>query len=240
MVSPRSVNCSVASAAGGAVSAAGNSPPAIVLHFSRDDEAEDLVDVVHHRLEVFAFLLQLDDLPVFLQHLCRNMAGNSENLREIQPKGSNIYNYINKNKITLFSKQGVNKTKERPNSQIILNLFKHYIIYFFNILIRSKDKEYLGGMVDLLKSLINNHLECSDYLIEEFCNKNIIIEYLINCPSYEIKKLIVGILYCAMIKSVNGYELNKIEKTTKNNTYQTKTNKNLTKTQAPRLEEDEE
>ena len=194
-------------------------------------------------LELFCNILNYHysyDLPVFLQHLCRNMAGNSENLRDIQPKGSNIYNYINKNKITLFSKQGINKTKERPNSQIILNLFKHYIIYFFNILIRSKDKEYLGGMVDFLKSLINNHLECSDYLIEEFCNKNIIIEYLINCPSYEIKKLIVGILYCAMIKSVNGYELNKIEKTKKNNTYQTKTNKKLTKTQAQRLEEDEE
>jgi hypothetical protein len=43
-----------------------------------------------------------------------------------------------------------------------------------------------------------------------------------------------------MIKSVNGYELNKIEKTKKNNTYQTKTNKKLTKTQAQRLEEDEE
>ena len=194
-------------------------------------------------LELFCNILNYYysyDLPVFLQHLCRNMAGNNDNLREIQAKGSNIYNYINKNKITLFSKQGINKTKERPNSQIILNLFKHYIIYFFNILIRSKDKEYLGGMVDLLKSLINNHLECSDYLIEEFCNKNIIIEYLINCPSYEIKKLIVGILYCAMIKSVNGYELNKIEKTKKNNTYQTKTNKKLTKTQAQRLEEDEE
>ena len=51
-----------------------------------------------------------------------------------------------------------------------------------------KDKEYLGCMVDLMKFFINDQVECSDYLIEEFCNKNIIIEYLMNCPSYEIKK----------------------------------------------------
>ena len=57
-----------------------------------------------------------------------------------------------------------------------------------------------------LKFLINEQLECSDFLIEEFCNKNLIIEYLINCPSYEMKKLIVGIIYCAMINCVKTYE----------------------------------
>ena len=129
-----------------------------------------------------------------------------------------------------------NKSKEKTNSRIILNIFKYYIIYFFNVLIRSKDKEYLGCMVDLMKFLINDQLACSDYLIEEFCNKNIIIEYLINCPSYEIKKLIVGILYCAMIKSVNGYEYTKIGQNNKNN----RQNKKLSKNQVQNLKEDEE
>ena len=129
-----------------------------------------------------------------------------------------------------------NKGKEKTNSRIILNIFKYYIIYFFNVLIRSKDKEYLGCMVDLMKFFINDQLACSDYLIEEFCNKNIIIEYLINCPSYEIKKLIVGILYCAMIKSVNGYEYTKIGQNNKNN----RQNKKLSKNQVQNLKEDEE
>jgi hypothetical protein len=180
------------------------------------------------------------DLPVFFEHLCKNNASNNENLREIQARGSNINNYINRKKIILFSNPSVIKKKEKANSQIILNIFKYYIIYFFNIMIRSKDKEYLGGMVDLLKFLINEQLECSDFLIEEFCNKNLIIEYLINCPSYEMKKLIVGILYCAMIRSVNGYDFNKIQNSKKNNNYKTITKKALTKTQAQRLEEDEE
>ena len=194
-------------------------------------------------LELFSNILNYYysyDLPIFLLHLCRSNASNNEYLREIQAIGSNLNNYINKEKIVLFTKTSINKNKGKTNSKIILNIFKHYIIYFFNVLIRSKDKEYLGGMVDLFKFLINDQLECADYLIEEFCNKNIIIEYLINCPSYEIKKLIVGILYCAMIKSVNGYEYTKIEKFTKHTNQKTITNKKLSKTQAKSLEEDEE
>ena len=191
-------------------------------------------------LELFCNILNYYysyDLPVFLLHLCRNNASNNENLREIQAIGSNLNNYINKDKIILFTKTTLNKNKEKTNSKIILNIFKYYIIYFFNVLIRSKDREYLGGMVDLFKFLINDQLECAVYLIEEFCNKNVIIEYLINCPSYEIKKLIVGILYCAMIKSVNGYEFTKIKK---NNNQRFNTTKKLTKTQAKSLDEDEE
>ena len=131
--------------------------------------------------------------------------------------------------------------KGKTDPKIILNIFKCFILYFFNVLIRSKEKEYIGGMVDLIKFLINDQLDCSDYLIEEFCNKNVIIEYLINCPSYEIKKLIVGILYCAMIKSVNGYELSKIKRQDKNKTNLSSINtKKLSKTQSQSLEEDEE
>ena len=193
-------------------------------------------------LELFCNILNYYysyDLPIFLLHLCRNNASNNENLREIQAMGSNLNYYINKEKILLFTKTAYNKNKEKANSEIVLNIFKYYIIYFFNVMIRSKDKEYLGCMVDLLKFLINDQLACSDYLIEEFCNKNIIIEYLINCPSYEVKKLIVGILYCAMIKSVNGYEFTKIEKTKKNSAQKYINSKKLSKTQAQNIEEDE-
>ena len=66
--------------------------------------------------------------------------------------------------------------------------------------------------MDLIKFILNEHGNCANYLIEEFCNMNVIIEYLINCPRYEIKKVIVGILYCAMIKSINDYQLVKIKK----------------------------
>ena len=160
------------------------------------------------------------DLQVFLMHLCRN-ANNTKLLREINATSSNLISYIEKNKLFLFSKKNKPNTKPNQNSQLILNLFKHFIIYFYNVFLRTKEKEYLGGMVDLMKFLLNDQPLCSNYLIEEFCNQNTIIEYLMNCPVYEIKKLIVGILYCAMIKSVGDYEIsvrkNESEKKRQNN-----------------------
>ena len=146
------------------------------------------------------------DLTVFLMHLCRN-ANNTKLLREISATSSNLISYIEKNKLFLFSKKNKPNTKPNQTSQKIINLFKHFIIYFYNVFLRTKQKEYLGGMVDLMKFLLNDQPLCANYLIEEFCNQNTIIEYLMNCPVYEIKKLIVGILYCAMIKSVNDYEI---------------------------------
>ena len=127
---------------------------------------------------------------------------------------SNIENYLLKKKIFIIdSNEKINNinlietnesNKEEENK--ILDLFKNLIIYFFNVMIRAREKEYLGGTVNLIKYMINSYLFCSDYLIEEFSNYNSLIEYMINCPNYEIKKLIVGIIYCAMIKSVTSYE----------------------------------
>ena len=162
------------------------------------------------------------ELPIFLMYLCRN-TNNRGMMRELNSINSNLNSYIDKNKLILFSNKEKADNKVNRNSEQILNLFKHFIIFFYNVFLRSKEKEYLGGMVDLIKFLMNDNPICGNYLIEEFCNKNVIIEYLINCPLYEIKKLVVGILYCAMIKSVNEYKseiLTKIGengKMTKNN-----------------------
>ena len=53
------------------------------------------------------------DLPVFFEHLCKNNASNNENLREIQARGSNINNYINRKKIILFSNPNKKKKKKK-------------------------------------------------------------------------------------------------------------------------------
>ena len=124
-------------------------------------------------------------------------------------ENSNLYNYLLKNKIVLINKAKNNNQKD--NKEKILELFKYLIIYFFNVMIRSREKDYLGGTVDLIKFFINNYIYCSDYLIEEFTNQNVLLEYIVNCPSYDMKKLIVGIIYCAMINCVKSYE-NKMRK----------------------------
>ena len=153
------------------------------------------------------------DLPVFFMHLCRNLnIRSTEIFREIQASGSNLNLYLDKNKLILFNS---NKKKSKGVSQKyysnqIMNLFKHYIIYFYNIFLKTKEKEYFGGMVDLIKFFVNDQSNCANYLIEEFCNSRTIIEFLMNCPLYEIKKLLVGILYCAMTKSIKETEYLKI------------------------------
>ena len=74
------------------------------------------------------------------------------------------------------------------------------------------------------------YIFCSDYIIEEFSTYNFLVEYMINCPLYNLKKLIVGILYCAMIKSINTYEgqkraeNNNLKKQQPTNSKQTKNN----------------
>ena len=150
------------------------------------------------------------DLPIFLLHLSRNLTS-QEITSNVQTLNSNLNLYLTKNKLVLFSKKKQSDNKIKQNKKQIFNIFKNFIIYFFNVFLRTKDKEYLGSFVDLIKLLINDNLECANYLIEEFCNRNVIVEYLINCPLYDIKKLIVGILYCAMIQLVNQYKDIKIE-----------------------------
>ena len=159
-------------------------------------------------LELFLNILNYyysNDLSVFLMHLCRNLNSRStEILREIQESGSNLNLYLDIKKLFIFNpnKKRSESISQKNYSTQIINLFKHFIIYFYSIFLKTKEKEYYGGMVDLIKFFINDQPNCANYLIEEFCNSKTIIEFLINCPVYEIKKLLVGILYCAMTKSI--------------------------------------
>ena len=174
-------------------------------------------------LELFLNILDYyynSEIYVFLMHLCRNLNSRSTEIyREIQASGSNLNLYLDNKKLILFNsnKPKIKTVLNKNYSSQILNIFKHFIIYFYNIFLKTKEKKYFGCMVDLLKFLLNDQLECADYLIEEFCNESTIVEYLINCPLYDIKKLIVGILYCAMGKSFKENEFSKVKKEKKIN-----------------------
>ena len=158
-----------------------------------------------------------NELCIFLMHLCRNLTKRTtEIFREVHSFESNLNLYLKNKKLVLFKRKTNNNQKLSSiykNSDHILNIFKHFIIYFYNIFLRTKEKQYIGCIVDLFKFLLNDQPNCANYLIEEFCNQKTIVEYLINCPSYEIKKLNVGILYCAMSKSLKEVEYTKIKET---------------------------
>ena len=125
---------------------------------------------------------------------------------------SNLYNYLVNNKILFFQINNNKNTDENKNKDFIKLLFEHLIVFFFNIKIRTTNKKCFGGYVDLIKFFINNYSYCCEYFLEEFCNYNVVMEYLINCPLYEVKKLIVGLINCAMINSMEIFKIKQKKK----------------------------
>ena len=185
----------------------------------------------HFTLELYINILNNIDynnnLPNLFDELClinneHPFQTELNNFRNKKIKGSNLTKNINKEKIIIFKDNRGNFSIKEKKEKII-ELFKYIIINFFNIVIRSREKKYFGCYVDFMKFLINRYEYCANYILEEFSCYNVIFEYLVNCPLYEIKKVIVGIIYYAMNKSIETFrpgetvnDKEKIEKEKKN------------------------
>ena len=147
-------------------------------------------------------------------HFCLNFKGSLYSYKDyFYPRekknsnkfNSNLYEYLANNKLIFFQINDIKNTDENYNKDKILKLFKHLILFFFNVKIRSINKKCFGEYVDLIKFFINNFTYCCEYFLEEFCIYNILVEYLVNCPLYEIKKVIVGLINCAMINMMEKF-----------------------------------
>ena len=216
-------------------------------------------DYQYFILELYINILNYyynQELSVFFKHLCHN--ANEDFFpeefikeREINAKSSNLLEYIKRKRNLFKLPKNINeidtKKDEEEKRKKLLKLFQYLIIYFFNVMIRTKNHGFLFEIVDLIKFFINQHPICADYIIEEFCHYNTIAEYLVNCPLYEIKKLTVGIIYCAMIKSLESQEkklkLNEFNKKKNNNNNQENgglINQNLTDEEFARKLQEEE
>jgi hypothetical protein len=126
--------------------------------------------------------------------------------RQVKQNYSNLYNYLENKKIFFFSFDNIEIIDEKKNEDKIKTLFKDLIQFFFNIKIRTINKKCFGEFVDLIKFFINNFSYCCEYFLEEFWIYNVLVEYLINCPLYDIKKLIVGLINCAMINYMENWK----------------------------------
>ena len=67
----------------------------------------------------------------------------------------------------------------------------------------------------MIKYLINQYDFCAEYFLEEMSCYNTLIDYFLNCPMYDIKKVLVGLTYYAMIKSEQSYTKEKREQKNK-------------------------
>ena len=123
----------------------------------------------------------------------------------------NLCKYIKKGKIKIYQNENKSKIEftEEETKQRNIQIFEYIILNYFNVIIHSENRKYLGCYVDLVKFLVDKYEYCANYLLEEFTNYNVIMEYLKNCALYEIKKITVGIIDYAMNSSINYYKKNK-------------------------------
>ena len=97
----------------------------------------------------------------------------------------------------------------------MIGIFKFILFEFFNLIIRSREKKYFGCFVELIKYLINQYNSCAEFFLEEMSCYNTLMDYLLNCPMYDIKKILVGLINYAMIKSEQSYTKEKREQINK-------------------------
>ena len=189
----------------------------------RDNLNQKLFSSEYHHFTLGLYLNLLNvigynnnTLHVFLQTLSNSSIDHHFQtmlnlIRNIRPKGCNINKYLDKGKLKIFdlNKRDLKEIQTIDNTQKITELFKYILIQFFNIIIRSREKKYFGCYVDLIKFLVLKYDFCANYLLEEFLNFNVIVEYLINCPLDEIKKVIVEILGYAIYNSIIAFKTSK-------------------------------
>ena len=79
-------------------------------------------------------------------------------------------------------------------------VFKFACGFYITALQRSQNKTYVPQMLNLLKAYINNNVNCAIWIISQFSNSKVIEENLLQCGQQEMRKFVVGLLYCAMLK----------------------------------------
>lgn len=102
------------------------------------------------------------------------------------------------------TKQAEENILKLNSPEFELQIFKFSINFFFTLLMRAKEKtNHLANLMDILKAQINKNsanAANAEWLIEEFSVPDIIFEFLVETPIVEMRKLTVGLLYCAMLR----------------------------------------
>jgi len=123
--------------------------------------------------------------------------------KNVQLDSLNSFGYCNVNDNLLVKHTNIkddNKLRlNDPNFE--LTIFKFTVNFFFTILIRAKEKlNHIANMMDIVKAQINRSAANAEWLLEEFTNSDTILEFIVDTPILDIRKLSVGLLYCSMLK----------------------------------------
>ena len=87
--------------------------------------------------------------------------------------------------------------ESKDNSDMI---FKFLIVYYFNLIYRTKEKSCFYKFTDLIKIYITINIDYAKYIIEEFSDNDTLYEFLISCPNKSLKKASNLIITYSLIK----------------------------------------
>ena len=99
-----------------------------------------------------------------------------------------------------------NESIKENSAEMEMSIFKFMITYYITILMRAKENNTIPDFMDLCKAYLNKNIEAAKWLIIQFTNSSVFSEFLFECSNQRIRKLIVGLLYCSIIKI---YEIEK-------------------------------
>ena len=184
-----------------------------IMEFIKDDNYQCSVSKIIFSNLYFEFAQDLlinynteTSTNYFKYNLLRNPKKHqTRQLYSLSNLHENAFCYANYNRQNLMNWQ---HDQNILTSDIFNNiLFKFGCILFFTSLSRTKDKLFLPGYIDILKGYINRSTINADWLLEEFSNFETLIEFLVDCPILEIKRVSAGLIHCCLLKS---YDINKI------------------------------
>ena len=141
----------------------------------------------------------------FALNLCTNW-NTKECILSISPCKNNDYELLEFDKKIMLLHAFQEPKSELPictdngNKVMEIQVFKYVTTLVLTTLLRVREKCYVVEFINLIKAHINKNEESAKWILWQFCNSKIIFEFLLECNDGYMRRLVVGILYCAMLK----------------------------------------
>jgi len=89
-------------------------------------------------------------------------------------------------------------------------MFKFLTTFFLTSVIRAKERKAVPSYMKIIREALQKNINLSLWLVENFCNQDLIKELIIDCPIPDMKRFVVGLLGTAM-KSIYRHEAFMVE-----------------------------
>lgn len=145
----------------------------------------------------------------FVQDLILNYNMSNQFLKTVWKKNDNILD--KKRRIIKNSNLNdglfVNISLDNLENNIKIDLdklhsltFKYLVLFFFGTLLRNKDRSIIPNFLDIIKGNINIDVNNAIWILEEFTNDSVFDEFVFDCPIIDMRKFVIGIIYCSLLK----------------------------------------